>query len=252
MKSFNALTTLRIHCSLLWNLCRNECFFFNIAQEFCQEYVPANFIIRSCFLKMVFIFIFSAGSSFETSNQRPHYFNNSGQSVESINDGSYLVKHSFIPTSSLFYIALKLRDVDVMQWKLSFRFILISFCREKNLHLPAQTVEILKTTTYLWILAPPPPLSTLPWLTALRTTTFPWALVHTTLTSQGSLPLCQPGKAVQLQCATDRAVWVMSRLHQSTATLSPTEKVRDVFWSFQITVDQEFTVMGYQHQRVVG
>lgn len=174
------------------------------------------------------MFIFSAGSSFETSNQRLHYFNNSGQSVESVNDGfsSYLVKHSIKPTS-LYSIKLY-REVDVLQCEPSLILVLTSFDREKKLHLPAQTVEILKTTMCLWTLAPPPPLSTLPWLTAPRTTTFPWVLVHTTLTSQDSLPLCQPGKAVQRQCATDQAVWVTSHLHQSTATLSPTEKVRVV------------------------
>ena len=40
------------------------------------------------------VFTPSSGSSFETNNhQRPVYFNNSGQSVESVNDGysSYLV-----------------------------------------------------------------------------------------------------------------------------------------------------------------
>lgn len=64
-------------------------------------------------------FFFFSGSSFETNNQRPHYLNNSGQSVESVNDGlsSYLVKYFFSTHIILFLNSIKPQAMDILQCK---------------------------------------------------------------------------------------------------------------------------------------
>lgn len=84
-------------------------------------------------MKSFFMFMFSAGSSFETSHQRPHYFNNSDQSVESVNDGfsSYLVNTPpfffFKPTSSPFFFNTALNSE---QWiSCSVNRVWVSFSR---------------------------------------------------------------------------------------------------------------------------